>query len=302
MPWQRVDGDFSLSLGGMAFRVLPDQPLVFPDPSDHYRNFLFADPDLSRESLVRINTIECPDVEKMGLLFDADDAWSLREDASGKYFVGHGPASLDGAPWVLKVEDDASATVYGNPKVVAEDGVVICPMMYPVDQLLCVNVLADNQGMIVHSAGLKIGGKVYLFPGKSGAGKSTISQCVGEGNGVSVLSDDRMIIRKVGEQFAAYGTPWPGDAGYAKNEHGVLGGVFFINHGSVNAVRPLTSSQALDRMMPVTSVPWFDQEKSGKVMNLMGDLATGASCCALDFKPDGDIGAFIRHEVAGDEA
>ena len=293
MPWHTVDETFAVSIGGMSFDIHSDEPLVLPDPSSSYSDFVSGGNAADSRIRIDVHMSGCPDVASMDVLFDADDAWSLRQGVDGQYFVGHGPPSLDAPPWVLRIEDSARATVYGNPNIVDGAGTIICPMTYPVDQLLCINTLADREGMLVHCAGLRVGEKIYIFAGKSGAGKSTFSECVSERDGVSLISDDRMIIRKVDNKFFAFGTPWPGDAGYAKNESAELGGIYFLEHAEDNVVTDVAQREAVERLLAVTSVPWYDDDRMGGVMRLIGDLTNDVRCEVLDFRPGADAGVYI---------
>jgi serine kinase of HPr protein (carbohydrate metabolism regulator) len=85
-------------------------------------------------------------------------------------------------------------------------------------ELLMVNYLAQERGVIIHGCGIEKNGKGILFVGESGAGKSTLAKLWDQEDGVDVLSDDRIIVRKKGEQFWMYGTPWHGDAKFASPE------------------------------------------------------------------------------------
>lgn len=301
MPRHIVDAPFALSIGGLAFRVSPESHLVFPDSTGAYTEFILPansqasnSSDLDCGIAVSIRTTDVPDVSSMTVLFDADDAWSLREGPDGTFFVGHGPASVVGPPWAFAIRSSDAATVYGNRQITDEEGDVVCPMNYPVDQLLVVNILADRAGMLVHCAGMRIGGKIYLFVGRSGAGKSTISNCIADCQGVEVLSDDRMILRRKCEETVAYGTPWPGDAGFARNESGSLAGIFFLEHGKENQMVPLSVQESVERLMQVVSVPWYDEVKSGQVMQLIGEVAQNIACQSLRFKPDANLWPFIE--------
>ena len=71
------------------------------------------------------------------------------------------------------------------------------PLMYPLDQLLLMYYLSKRKGLLVHAAGMVLGGRVYLFAGVSGAGKSTISELLVRARIGKVLSDERMIVREI---------------------------------------------------------------------------------------------------------
>jgi len=38
---------------------------------------------------------------------------------------------------------------------------------------------------------------------------------------IELLSDDRIAVRKAGDAFTAYGTPWPGDQGAARYQKSI---------------------------------------------------------------------------------
>jgi len=100
-----------------------------------------------------------------------------------------------------------------------EAGRISCPLQYPLDQVLLMYALSRCRGILVHAAGASADGKGLLFPGISGAGKSTISALLRAGDGVHLLSDDRIVVRGNGSGgFDLGGTPWPGDAGVAEND------------------------------------------------------------------------------------
>jgi len=87
------------------------------------------------------------------------------------------------------------------------------PLEYPLAELLMVHLLSQGRGHLFHACGVAYEGKGLLFAGVSVAGKSTIANLWKQVPGAAILSDDRIIIRKMDSQFWMYGTPWHGDAG-----------------------------------------------------------------------------------------
>ncbi|MDO8269576.1 MAG: hypothetical protein Q7T54_02795 [Candidatus Levybacteria bacterium] len=67
-------------------------------------------------------------------------------------------------------------------------------------------LLTKNNGFGIHASAVEIQGKAYIFLGKSGAGKSTISQFLGKK--FRILSDDLIFIRKINKSFFAFQTPF----------------------------------------------------------------------------------------------
>jgi hypothetical protein len=150
-------------------------------------------------------------------------------------------------------------------------------------------ILARRQGALLHASGLYINGRGYIFPGKSGAGKSTITRQFAVRGDTGLLSDDRIVVRKIDGAFKAYGTPWPGEARIAFNKSVPLAGIFFINHGSANQIKEISPQKALARLLPVTSIPWYDREVMDKILTFCEDLISSVPIYELDFKPSVEV-------------
>lgn len=72
--------------------------------------------------------------------------------------------------------------------------------------------LLETGGAILHSAGVVRGGGAFLFLGRSGAGKTTISR-LSEARGATVLSDDMNALVLDGGRPAVAALPFTGDLG-----------------------------------------------------------------------------------------
>lgn len=83
---------------------------------------------------------------------------------------------------------------------------------------------------IMHGAVCNINGKGCLFLGESGVGKSTICSIINKY--FEVYSDDRFVIKQVGKDIVAYGTPWNiKNKEYCCNKSVEIKSVFFLKHG-----------------------------------------------------------------------
>ncbi|MFH1984949.1 MAG: hypothetical protein ABIL58_24165 [Pseudomonadota bacterium] len=159
------------------------------------------------------------------------------------------------------------------------------PIHYPLDQILVMLRLARQSGIILHAAGAIVNGRGYLFPGKSGAGKSTLASLLAADARITLLSDDRMIVRRVNDGWMAYGTPWPGDAGIAANIGVPLAGVFFLNKSEDTAATELTPGEALVKLLPVVSIPLFDRTPGDAVLSTCGALSAQVPMSDFMFTP-----------------
>jgi hypothetical protein len=244
---------------------------------------------------IQISSSPIPAFEKGNTLFLADGAWSAYKDTDFYWIVNH-PQALSAPLWAARFDLDFS---YGmvfcgqNLKINRNGGMMIYdPISYPINQIILMHYLAKIGGMIIHSAGWRVNKSGWIFAGKSGAGKSTISNLIVEAAGGGFLSDDRIAVRKIGHEYLMYGTPWPGEAGYAVNESVPLKGIFFLNKGNKNSIRKLNPAEAIPCLMPVVSVPWYDREKVGLMMEFFNDLIAALPMYKLTFIPDK---AIVRH-------
>ena len=70
-------------------------------------------------------------------------------------------------------------------------------------------LLAREGGLLVHAASAVRGGRAFLFAGVSGAGKTTISRLAPPD--VTLLTDEISYLRREGDGYAAFGTPFAGE-------------------------------------------------------------------------------------------
>jgi len=180
---------------------------------------------------------------------------------------------------------------------VGNDIAITSPLTYPLDQILLMHILARHEGALIHAAGVATGGKALIFAGRSGAGKSTLARLLGDRRGLKLLSDDRTAVRKVGSTFTAYGTPWPGDQRAALNDKATLCGVCFLRRATADRIEPLTPSQALERLLPVTSVPWYDGEVVSRVLAFLDDLLARVPTFDLHFKPTAGVADLVEELI-----
>jgi hypothetical protein len=76
-------------------------------------------------------------------------------------------------------------------------------------RVLWATLLPRQGGMLVHSCGLRHAEVAVVFPGKSGAGKTTLARKALDAD--EVLSDEISIIRRADDGWRVHGTPFWGD-------------------------------------------------------------------------------------------
>jgi len=213
-------------------------PLEFKNHLSAHTPFLTDTSDI--DALTDNINITCflnsfPPTDSFQKIFQAEDSWSMLKDGE-EYFLEIGSGSKETVCMARFDRQVRQVTVYcGNALLDNVNGrkKLINPFSYPLDQLLFMYAMAEREGILVHASSVLINGRGYLFAGRSGAGKSTISNCF-KLAGYEILNDDRIAIRRIGDRFRVFGTPWPGEADIAVNNSACLEGIFFIRHGSEN--------------------------------------------------------------------
>jgi hypothetical protein len=104
-------------------------------------------------------------------------------------------------------------------------------------------VLAESGGFLVHSASAIRNGKAFLFAGVSGAGKTTISRLAPAD--ATLLTDEISYVRKQGDGYVAYGTPFNGEfAKLGENVSAPVAVLYLLAQGPENRIDPVGEADA----------------------------------------------------------
>ncbi len=112
-------------------------------------------------------------------------------------------------------------------------------------------------GFVFHSAAIEFNQKAYCFAAKSGTGKTThINQWrKAFGKTVNIINGDKPILRLIGKQVYACGTPWSGKERLNKNTIFPLNGIAFLHRSDVNNITPINTQEALNELIKQVYIP-----------------------------------------------
>lgn len=283
-----------MEIAGINFSISCRDLTILQDYDPAYKSFLKAERDpVAVDIKIDLELNVIPDTKRLTKIFDSGQSWSLFLN-SNDYFLVLNPPALNKQPiWIARFNSNfTKVTVSCSEKLIsASDGSVMVsnPVCYPLDQILLMYFLAQREGALIHAAGIDINGRGYIFPGKSGAGKSTLLRQFAAKKYPVLLSDDRIVIRKIDKAFMTFGTPWPGEEGIAINKSVPLSGIFFISHGSDNRIKEIDKKKALEMLLPVTSIPWYDREIMTNILIFCEDVLSNIPSYELYFKPDFEV-------------
>ena len=131
------------------------------------------------------------------------------------------------------------------------------------------------RGIVLHSAGLVIDDRAYLFAGRSGAGKTTLTR-KGHQAGAGVLSDDVNLVLPGAGGYEAHAVPFTGEFGRTLAQVGGLAaypvaGLVLLERGERLDVEPIRPSAAVARLLVASP---FVNTESAVAESLLEVLST----------------------------
>jgi hypothetical protein len=227
-----------------------------------------------------------PEPDAAALLFESGGVWRVHGQARGLLYSFRATV-LD--PAVYKAVDIDRGLTRGRlyfPRQRARR-LPGHPLAYPLDELLFQHRLAREGGLEVHACGVAERGRLLLFCGRSGAGKSTTARLWRRHRPqAEILSDDRIALRARAGRFIAYGTPWHGDGGFAKPGRAPLAAVFFLRQARRSAARRLSVPECAARLFTRSFPPPWDRRGVSRVLAACARVARETPAYELAFRPD----------------
>lgn len=232
-------------------------------------------------------------------LFDSGTTWKVCEASTGQFQFDFGDPISAAQPYKRLLIDKSyrRAILLMSEEYFAEIPYAADPLGYPLDELLIMHRLTQEQAIELHGVGM-VGpdGASNLFIGHSGAGKSTTARLWTSLHKVKILSDDRIIVRerpardlRPGDdprQIFMYGTPWHGEACFALPDRAPLQRIFVLEHGYGNVITRLSKSQAVAELFARSFVPFHRHEYVDHALSFLEKVADSVPCYRYDFEPD----------------
>jgi hypothetical protein len=236
-------------------------------------------------------------VEPAGtVLFESGASWRLIR-TSGEFAFTCRSSLREPPTYVIARFDDDRFTrgmVTLDPRHFPDDTAPAFALDYPLDELVWVHNLARGRGVELHACGVRdAAGRVYVFAGQSGAGKSTTARLWAGRPGFTVLSDERLVVRTDGDLPLVYGTPWHGDAEIASPASGPLGGVFLLRQATAHAATLLPPPIAAAQLLSCAFLPFYDPRAVAHTVDAVERIVASTTVSVLSFAADPSIVDFV---------
>jgi len=235
---------------------------------------------------LRFVTDPIPEPREDDLLFDSGAVWQVHRWEAGLLYTFRTPALVPPAYKAVAIDRTFRRGIlyYPAPRRGTQPRYALD---FPLDELLFQHRLARDGELEIHACGIWLHGRVLLFCGTSGAGKTTTARLwrrwMPEAR---ILSDDRIVIRKRGNGYWAYGTPWHGAGGFASPGGGALLGVCFLRHARRSILRPVSDAAAAARLFARTFPPLWDRRAVEAILETCARIGAGIPCFDFGFRPD----------------
>ena len=298
-----MNSSLRLEIAGINFSIKVSDKLIPRDLPLHYQSFLKREPRKTRKPdiQIEIGIKNIGTIESLHAIFCTGQSWTMYKD-DFHYYVAYDLDARKKPYWLARTDlAFKKVTIYFNASLVNPEGSSVAvdnPACYPFDQIIVMYYLAREGGALIHAAGINFKGKGYVFLGRSGAGKTTLSKQFIQKNYCDLLSDDRVIVRKIDDQFKVFGTPWPGEGGITSNRSLPLSGMFFLSHGDSNRIEELSPQNALEKLLPVVSIPWYDSGIMTEILSFCEVLISRIPVYALHFRPDTGVVNMLEEYIA----
>jgi len=292
-----IKGPLTLSIGGLGFSLRWQEPRKVNWPHPLYEPFQGEESEPIR---LDIHFKGGPKLNGQKLIFDGEHHWKLYRESSQYLFEAFDTSTRERNMISLVNHDFDRAEVYVAREFSGSSPPWSLPrLMNPLGQWLLVNRLAETGGVMVHALGIDDGGQGRVFVGPSGSGKSTLARFWGRRKGVRILSDEHLILRRVGKTFYAYGTPWPGMAARVSPDPVPIQQIFFLEHHRKHRLWSESQGILASHLFSQLFLPRWNDRIIESGVTLCQQLLQKVPCQRLGFAKHPSVIDFVRQVQPG---
>lgn len=250
--------ELTLQIGGLRAAIVALDPAVTDVVLERYAGFLSVAPPDWRLTVGR----------RPGGRVRLDDVVVRPLDTAGRRF------ECERHDFRATLDLDAREA---DVELGAIDAVALDTMLRVVYSL----ALLERGTLAVHASSVVRDDAAYLFPGRSGAGKTTVTRLSPD---ATLLSDEISLVEAAG---ACHGSPFWGElARPGENVRAGLRGIYFLSQADHHATAPLTRRQALGHLLPNVLFFAADPVLTARVLDVAARLVDAVPCYRLSFRRD----------------
>lgn len=275
--------DFSLA--DLRFRITSDDEALTLLPPTEYNSFVGEPGNHTPDAIYEARTVPATPAPPGGAtVFWDNGIWRTR--LAGRHGLDIDILDPQLGEWrqAAHVTEDFSRGELFVPT--PEPGLQsIRPLYHPQDRAVVLGRVCHLGGVMMHSSSILADGKVLIFAGMSGAGKTTLAR-LWRDHGATILNDERNLIHTRTGIVRAGASPWHGEENEVNPATGPLAGIFFLNQAPTNRRQPLPLSESLPKMLTTSFIPVFTPDGPARTLEACHAILEQVPAFTLDFTPD----------------
>lgn len=143
-----------------------------------------------------------------------------------------------------------------------------------------------HSGIFLHASYIVADGQAILFTAPKQTGKSTQAELWRKTRHAEVINGDRAIVRKVGDIWYAYGSPYCGTSKICHNVTAPIKAIVILGKSEKNTVRMATPHEGVAAMLDGCTYDVWDKKQVDAAMTIMEKVITELPMVKLDCLPD----------------
>lgn len=140
--------------------------------------------------------------------------------------------------------------------------------------------------VFLHASFIIYRNKAILFTADRQVGKSTQAALWEKHMGAKIINGDRALLRKCGDKWTAFGSPYCGTSDICENASAELAAIVILSQASENRVCGAGVKEALAAMLSGATYDASDRQEAEKCMDICTDIIENVPFLKLSCTPD----------------
>lgn len=147
-------------------------------------------------------------------------------------------------------------------------------------------IIAKNNGVVLHASAILKNGKIILFTAPCGTGKSTQADLWQEYADAEIINGDKALVSLKDETIFAGGLPFSGSSDICKNIWAPLAAVVCLGQAKENLIKKISGREAFVSLMQGNYRSGITRESSQKTIEVLEKICSKIPVYRLDCLPD----------------